>query len=240
MRITSTDIAKFQYCPYGMINNLTLPVEYRKLNLFQLSVIKSILAAEKSCLIKDTPLNLRKILRKWDSIWWEDAAKNEIPIDKIQDLSVTASKIFNDYLKYEVTDFLYPTIAVNLIKEKEINKHTLIGKADLLKVNLSEKKKNFTIVSFGNKKISAEELFLNPYVWSTIYSMFFNREENIRFVYFGLLENKDKFYSTSIYFRKEEIANLEKYIKYIISGIEKKIDFMNYTKCEECKQCHLK
>lgn len=238
MLITPTDISKFAYCPFGWNNKLSLPIEYRRFNIFQSSIVQSILEAEESCLLKESDINPRKILRKWDSLWWEKAGKNNISIKDAEKLSIDASLLFSDYCKYDITDYHYPTVGINIIREKYIESSIVKAKADLIKVNLAAKKRNFTIVSFGNKKISPEELYLNPYVW-TIINTFSLGNEDITYSYFGILDKQKTFYSTSIIFRVEEIKRINKYIKFFIGGIKKNIDYRNLTKCKECNQCQI-
>lgn len=237
MRITSSDILSFSYCPYSWKNKIKTPSSFRRFTTYEACVIKSILEAEKACLIQERLVDNRKINRKWDNIFWPKTAEIKMPMEEANKLSIKASMLFTDYCRYDFTNSDNPTVGVGFSSELYENEAILVSSADILKVDLSIKNNNLTVIGFGNKKLSQRELFVNPFVWLTISPLYTKQKETIKYIYVGILEGKENLYVATCQFRYEELLKIKKYIKYYCDGIKQNIDYMNLARCEECKQC---
>lgn len=240
MILTSEDIFKFNFCSY-LYWHKKLPDNISpELTLFESKIIEAITLAEEHSILKNSDLNTRKILRKWDYIWWPAATKEKLSMKEADNLSLKAASIFNDYCKYDISEVFYPTVAANITLSKEISQKSILqDKINVIKTNLNSKKKSLVLLDFGNKDLSARQLTIDLRVHSKVYLFSDGNEDEIIYTYVYIDSKRNKTKLTSVIFRAEDIKIIEKNIKYIEYGILNKIDFLNQWNCEICKQCHL-
>lgn len=240
MILTPIDIFKFNFCPY-LYRNKTLPEKIESpFTIFEETVANSIIAAEESSILKNSDLNTRKILRKWDYLWYPLATKNNISIKEADKFSIKAASIFTDYCKYDISDIFYPTIATNVKLEKELNRNSFLkSKLKIIKTNLKSKKKSLVLLNFGNKRQTTRELALDLRVQSSVYLLSDNKEDEITYIYIYIDSLNDKTDITSLVFRSKDMENIKININYIEAGIQNKIIFMNKWNCEVCRKCNL-
>lgn len=237
MILTPKDIARFAYCPYLKYTNKKIKQVDYKFNLFEKCVISSIKAAEKSCLLKETDITPRKILSKWDSIWWPEAVKNKIPTKEIESYSFKASSLFVDYCKYDISGFLYPAIGIDIKSEVKVGQSILITTTDIVKINLNLPQKNMHIIGFGTIPLSIREVVLNPEIRAITYSLYNANNMDMAYTYICVREGHEKLLVTTSVLRQDEMKEIERSIKYTEEGIRRQIKTMNIWNCKECNQC---
>jgi hypothetical protein len=236
MRLTSKDFEIFSFCPYLWASNIKkIPLE-KDFSSFEKTIIQTIKKTELACLLKDSEVTNRKLIRQWDNTWWPTVIKNRIPIKEAQDLSVHAAKIFTDYCKYEVTDLFHPTAGVDIEKEIQIGRSIVSNHISLLKIDLNIKEKNLIIIEFGKETKTSKELALNLNLLSKIYS-FYNSHKIIKLIYIVIDSKKQKLLSKTISYRREDFQQLKKTLDFIESGISKKVSYMNFYNCWRCNYC---
>ena len=240
MKLSSTDIFKFNFCPY-LYWNKKIPENLDfKFNLFENKVIEAIVLAEKHSVLRNSTLETRKILRKWDYIWWPAATKNKISMKDAEKLSVKASCLFNDYCKYDISDIFYPTVSADVTFAKSLNRDSILeDNVKIIKTKLQSKKKSLLLVDFGSKNLSARELSLDFRIQTKAFLFSDGKEDEIIFAYVYINPKTNKTKITSVTFRSEDLKRIEKNINYIEAGILNKISFMNKWNCKDCKQCNL-
>jgi len=234
MILTPDDISNFLYCPL-------LPkgteVVYKKNTFFESCVGEAIKLAERNCLLKDSVLNNKKIITAWDNIWWPACPSQNIDFKTAQDLTVKASRYFLDYCKYDISDCLYPTIAVNVESQVNINSTILKTHIDMIKVDLSVSNKNMVLVDFSKKDMSSIDIALDPGIRSTVLSFSQGKNETIQYMLIQPNSKTNKLVITSAIFRPKEIENIRKMVSYVEQGIRRNISYGNRWQCKECQKC---
>jgi hypothetical protein len=238
MRLTSKDFEVFSFCPYLWANKIKKIPLAEKFSPLEETVIQTIKKTELSCLLKDSEVTNRKLLRQWDNTWWPNAIKNKISLKEAQDISVRAAKIFTDYCKYEFTDLFHPTAGVDIEKEIQIGRSIVSNHIDLLKIDLNIKEKNLIIIEFGKETKTPKELALNLNLLSKIYS-FYDSHKVIKLIYMIIDSKKQKVKSKTILYRKEDFFRIKKTLNFIESGINKKVSYMNSYNCWRCNYCQV-
>jgi hypothetical protein len=236
MIILPEDLYSFHYCPYLYFNKTKKSIYNYQRTFLEENIVKAIRLSEESCLLKGSEVNTQKIIRKWDSFWWEEATINSISLKEADELSIIAANFFSQYCKFDISGYMFPTIGSNLLVQKELFSDMYLNcYIDIYKIDLLQKEKNSIIIKFGNQKLTKRQVVSSIETKSIVYSLF-EDQENIRFIYVFLKE-KNKIDMISAFFRKEDILQIEKSLEYILSGIKHNIQTVNDYNCEECKQC---
>jgi len=234
MILTPDDISSFLYCPL-------LPkgteVVYKKNTFFESCVGAAIKKAEQNTLLKDSTLNSKKIITAWDSIWWPACPTQGIDFKKAQDLTVKANKYFLDYCKYDISDFLYPTIAVDVEAQISIGSTVLKTHIDMIKVNLNMSDKNIVLIDFSKKQMSTVDIALDPGIRATALSFSRGKNETIIYMIIEVDNKRNKLFITQAVFRPKEIENIRRMIFYVEKAIREGILYGNRWQCKECRQC---
>ena len=236
MYINSSDIACFLYCPYIRKYKNAKEIVMPKPTLLQQAVGKAIRAAELNCMLKNSDLTPRKILRVWDKLWWPYVAENNIPMKDAKNVSVKASSIFSDYCKYDISDFTkYITIGSRILETKQLGNLTLESEIDVIKIDMTTKK-NINLIDFSRKSLTNREIVLDPEIRAKVYCFYQDKEEDIIYTHVSL-NSKDKLNISSVIFRPTDMEEIRKMILLAKTGIENNINYMNKWNCKECKQC---
>jgi hypothetical protein len=237
-RLIPEDISAFVFCPYLQ---QTHKQESRldRLSLFEQCIVETIQKTEQDCLLQNSDITPRKLLRRWDNIWWPITAKNKIDFKYSQTISISASNIFSDYCKYDISGYMYPTIGIGIESTLDLGHHILFAQADILKVNLTIKNKNIVILNFCNTKSITNEIVVDQGIQSVICSFAKNilPDGTINYTNVYINKNTSKLDITTAVFRQNDIDKIYKNIKYIEEGIYKGINYMNKWNCKECNKC---
>lgn len=238
MRLTPRDISAFIYCPYFKYTSKKNKQIDSKLTIFEECVVQAIKNAEKHCLANSTDITPRKIISKWDNVWWPVIAEtNIIDFKQAQDLSVRASGIFVDYCKYDISGYLYPTAGVDIDSDILAGQSIIHTEADLVKVNLNIPSNNTHLVGFSNQVRSSRDVILDPAVRTLLYSFYSGREKTIAYTHICVREKFDKVLVTSAVLRHDDMDEVRKMIEHAEKGIRTGVRYMNQWNCQECKQC---
>jgi hypothetical protein len=198
-------------------------------------VIESIIETEKRCLLSDSEITPRKILRSWDKVWWPAAIENNIPPNEIKNKSLKASRIFTDYCKYDISGYMFPTVGTHITNQVGVGNSTLHSGVDIIKVNMNYTYRNINLVDFSMREMTEREIAIDTYIAAKAYSFYSHKEETVTYTHIKPL--KDKLFMSSAIFRPDQMIQIEKMIKHVVSGIESNIRYMNRWNCKECKLC---
>jgi len=235
--VTPLDIACFQYCSKTLEKQSYKEKVIPSLTFFEEHVRRAIIEAEKSLIFKDSDIDPRKILRKWDSIWWPAAVSSKMDMKEAQQYAVDASAKFSDYCRYDVSDYLHPTAAADIETTIKINTSCLTARIDLLKVNLSEKKRNITLVDFTRKNLTTRDIILDPAIRAIAYAFSLGKDETITYTCIDVCEELEKLSVSSAVFRTAELEEIRKMLIHTESGIRNKVQRLNRWQCKECNIC---
>lgn len=235
MRITPADILYYTYCPYLLEKDPGKTKLIERMDLFNTCLVKSIVDAEKRCLMSDSELTPRKLVRSWDKIWWPEAVSNGIPLDKTEKESVRASRFMSDYCKYDISGYMFPTVATSITTQRTVGTCTLHSGVDMIKVDLNNSKKNLVLVDFSLREMSERELAIDTYNMAKAYSFYSGRGETVTYTH--IRPGKNKLHVSSAIFRPEQMKQIDTMVKHVVSGISKNIRYMNRWNCQECKLC---
>lgn len=235
MQLTPTDIARFLYCP--LLPRKYDHLVYKPLTMFESCVGEAIKEAERACLINDTEINPRKINKAWDITWWPTCTSHGISFKEAQERTVEAGPYFLDYCKYDISDFLHPTVAVNVNTQVPIGQSILHTHIDLIKVDLTMNEKNMILIDFTKKDIRTSDVGLDPGIAATATSFYQGEGEVIKYVLVEVDENNKKLFITTAVFRPSDIKNIRKMIFYVENSIRKGVSYGDRWKCKECQAC---
>jgi len=235
MIFTPTDIACFLYCP--MLPKGSEYLVYEKSTVFESCVGNAIVEAERGCLLNDSEINPRMINKAWDNTWWPVCATHKIPFKKAQDKTVKAGPYFLDYCKYDISDFLHPTVAVDIDVQVPVGQSVLHAHVDLMKVDLTVSNKNMMLIDFSKKGMKTFDAGLDPGIAATAMAFHRGVKETIQYVLVEVDENTEKLFVTSAVFRPSDIENIKKMISYVENSMRNGVSYGNRWKCKECKAC---
>lgn len=244
INLNPEDFSSFAYCPY-LKSKTQSTSSIEEMNTFERCVTKAIKETESNCLLSGGDIVPRKILRRWDNIWWPEVTKNNIDFEDAQKQSIKASKIFADYCKYDISGYMYPTAGVDIESQVSLGHHILRAKTDIIKVDLTIKNRNIVLVNFTNKRLSARDMALDIGIQSIIYAfcdkmnLVLGPKENISYTSISINSRNDNLSISTVVFRKENLKSIEKTMKHIEHGIYKGVDYMNRWNCEVCRKCQI-
>jgi hypothetical protein len=207
-----------------------------QLTLFESCIRDSILLAESTSLIKNSFVNIGKLIRAWDKVWWPVVAKYSINNKEAEKKSLAAVRKFADYCKYDMTDDDHPTIAVDIPLELEINGTVVKTSLDLVKINRTEEN-SVQIIDFKRKGLSFVEVASDPGVLTSAYVVYFQERLRVKYTCVDLDEKKQKIHVSTAVFRDEDLQMARKLVRHTINGIKSNIFFKKPWLCKECNRC---
>lgn len=235
MRITPADILYFTYCPYLLEKDPSKTKLIEKMDAFNECVVETILETEKRCLLAESEITPRKLLRSWDKIWWPEATRIELSMTEAEKKCIKASRLLSDYCKYDISGYMFPTVATKVKSEVQVGDCILYSEADIIKVDLNNSSRNVVIVDFSMRDMTEREIAIDTYNMAKAFSFYSGRGETI--TYTQIRPGRDKFFISSSIFRPDQIKQIEAMVKHVVSGISKNIRYMNRWNCQECKLC---
>jgi len=235
MKLTPTDIARFLYCP--LLPRKSEHLVYKPRTMFESCVGEAIKEAERVCLLNDTEINPRRITKAWDNTWWPACAAKNIPFKLAQKQTIKASPYFLDYCKYDISDFLHPTVAVNAEAQFPVGQSVLHSTIDLMKVDLTISEKNVMLIDFTKKEMGTSDVALDPGIAVTALSFYRGQGETIRYVTIDTNEKSDKLFVTSSVFRPSDMENIRNMVTNVENNIRRGVTYGDRWKCKECQAC---
>jgi hypothetical protein len=234
--ITPKDISTYLFCPLlyfkGKQNKF-----YGKLSFFEEKIKESFIAAEENALLLDSVVSVNRLVSAWDKIWWPEATKKKIKLSVSEKKSLIATQKFIDYCRYEMTDYLWPTIGTNIESQIKIGESILKCKTDLIKIDLESKNRSTVLVNFSNRSMDIREAAFDNAIRVLCYSFYSGRNEKVSHININIKEENPKIELSVSTFYPKDMKNIEKMIKHAENGIRNKISYMNWFACKECNEC---
>ena len=236
MRLTSRDIGAYIYCPTlyfkGRQDKIDSP-----LNIFERSIRDTFIDAEENVLLKDSIITVKKLMRSWDNIWWPLTMEYKLDVKKAEKKTLKATEKFIDYCNYEISDYLWPTVGVDVESQVYIKNNLLIVHADLIKVDLKSNKKNTVLINFTNRRLSIRDAAFNNEIKTIAYGFYSGGGETITHINININELINKVEMNISTFQPEDMVEIEKMLYHISSGIQNRVQYMNPHACERCNVC---
>lgn len=236
MNFSLGEIETFFYCPRLLRLKGTEKLLPR-LSAFEECLRDTFITTEQICLLKNSEITPRKLLRVWDKLWWPRLEKNNITFNEGQEFSVKASKKFTEYSKYDFTSILYPTVATLVNHSIEISGNFLLSSADVLKSNLTQTGKNITIIDFSRKDISLLDAANNIGIRALCLMFYQWKKETVEYISVDISGESDKLKIISSSFRQNDMEETKKMLSLITKGIKEGISYPNKHNCKECGEC---
>lgn len=234
--LTPTDIASYIYCPI-LYYRQRQDFLYPDMSLFEDSLKKSFIKAEEKSLFKDTIVSVHKLTRAWDSIWWPSILKNKIDKTTAEKTTVKAVGKFMDYCNYEITDYLWPTVGVDVISKINLGDNILEASSDVIKINLEKNKRNTVLLNFTNKSLSIRDAAFDNRIKATAYAFWANKGETITHFNVNINEKQKDVDINVSTFQDKDLREIEKMVKHVSSCIYTGVRYMNPHMCERCNIC---
>ena len=235
MRLIPKDVARYLYCP--LLPKSSDNLIYNELSLFESSVGEAIRIAEHRCLLNEVEVTPRRIMKAWDSNWWPTCAHNNISFKEAQKKTIEAGPYFVDYCKYDLSDFLHPTIATDVDAQVNLGQSVLHAHIDIIKTDLTIKNKNILLIDFSKKGMSTSDTGLDPGIASNAIAFYTGSGETIRYILVQIDERSKKLFTTQAIFRPDNIKNIRNMVFYVENSIRKGVLYGDRWKCKECKAC---
>lgn len=236
MIITPKDIAAYAFCPmlyFKRRQDKFLP----HLTLMERNLRKSFILAEERALLKDTIVSVPKLTTAWDTMWWPDAMAHKLTMVKAKDIAIKATERFIDYCNYEMTDYLWPTIGVDVESRVDLGMATLVANTDIIKVNLENNKRNTVLINFTSRRLSIRDAAFDNLIKATVYAFYSGNGETVTHLNVNINENIKKIQMGISHFDQKDIEDIRKMIYHIKTGISTGVKYMNPKACEGCKVC---
>ena len=236
MIITPKDIAAYTYCPmlyYKGRQDKFLP----KLTLFEKNLRQSFILAEEKVLLKNTIVSVQKLTNAWDSIWWPEVMKHKVEMAKAKNTTIKATERFIDYCNYEMTDYLWPTVGVDVESRIDLGRATLVANVDIIKVNLDKQKRNTVLLNFTNRELSIRDAAFDNLIKTIAYAFYTGNGETITHLNVNISEQTKKIQMGISHFDKKDMDDIRRMIYHVKTGICTGVKYMNPMICKGCGVC---
>lgn len=237
MIISAQDIATYLYCPFLYTRKNGSKIIARDLSFFESKLKEAFIEGENKAVMKDSVVTTYRLARAWDEIWFPAAARNKITLKETKDFTLKATIKFTDYCKYDISDYTFPTAGTNISIQNNINGSILLGNADLVKIDMTTKKKTTVIVNFTTLDLDNRGSSFDIMARVNAYCFFRNKGENVSHIYVNIDENKEKLKMVTSTFSEKDMEVIRKMIYHAEEGIRSKRFYHNPYLCKECNQC---
>ena len=236
MYVGANDIACYMFCPI-LQSKKRYDIITPKPTLIQKNIRTAFIESERNACLKDSIVTSQKLIRIWDKIWWPVAAKHGIPLKDAEVLSFQAGSQLSDYCKYDISDWMFPTVGVEAESDVRIGPVTLKATADVVKVDLHKKVPTTVLVNFTTQKFSLKTAALDPAIKATAYAFYTGKNEIVTHIAVGLNEQADKIKITTSIFRPKDMEEIRKMLYYVGCSIYSGSYYGNPYLCKECQVC---
>jgi hypothetical protein len=237
MYLEPLDIACYIYCPILQAKGRT-DVITKPLTFTEEMIRKAFIEAERNVCLKDSVVAPKKLLSAWDRIWWPAVAKKRhISVQKADAISLIAAHKFTDYCKYDISGWMYPTAGVEAVSDIKIGQSVLRTKADIVKVNLEEDKRNTVLINLDRRGLTLRQAAIDPAIKATAYAFYSGRGETITHISIDLDMHQDKIKVLTSTFRPQTMEGIRKMLYHVECGIRYNVQHPNPYACKECKVC---
>jgi hypothetical protein len=240
MILTPFDIASYLYCPFLLeAKHQAKEIITPSLFPYEECLRQTIIKTEELCLLKNTEITPRKLLRVWDAIWWPVVGSFGLSIKESQQKSLEASSKLFDYCKYDISAIEYRTVSTQVEVHKPVGSSVLHATADIVKVDVSAKTKNMVIIDLSRKDLTDLDVAIDPVIRSTVYAFYTGQKETITYISADV-SGGGKLKVKISFFRPDEIEEIAKSVKLAEQGIRTNTIYANPWKCKECNVCNSK
>ena len=237
MILTAKDIATYLYCPFLYTLKNGNKIIARDLSFFESKLRKAFIEGENKAVMKDSIVTTYRFSRAWDEIWFPVATKRKISLKKTQDFTLKATIKFADYCKYDISDYTFPTAATDITMQNNINGTYLVGKADLVKIDMTTKKKTTVLVNFTTLDLDNRASSFDIMARVNAYCFYRGKKENVSHIYVNIDEKNEKLKLVTSTFSYKDMEVIRKMIYHAEEGIRNKRFYHNPYLCKECNRC---
>lgn len=230
------DVAAYVYCPKLYDRDGQSEI-VKPLTFFEARMRDAFIEGERNAVLKDSIVDPKKFARAWDKIWFPAAAKRGISMKKANDKTLDATVKFADYCKYDISDYTFPTAGVDIQARQSINGTELVGQADLLKIDMTTKKRTTVIVNFTKRNLSYSESAMDPAIRTTAYAFYRGAGEYISHVNINIDQKNEKLNVVTSNFSPKEMDDIRKMLYHVERGIRNKVFYHNTYMCKGCNKC---
>jgi hypothetical protein len=232
MIITPEQIDSYLYCPIRYFDFKNPPRE--ELDIWRKKIKETILLTEKRVLMHDSFITVKKLINKWDDVWWSYAIENNVDVEKTKELSLKAAVKFTEYCRYDFSSDLFETMASDVYVDKEFSSDLVLrSRMDIVKRDLTDKSKHVYLINF--EKVDRQTIHTNLKIIARIYPFFLGGTEII--YYLSLDFGGKNLTLNKFVFRKEELDKYHSALYYLCRGIKSKTKYPNIYNCKECNLC---
>jgi len=232
MLLKPIDVLNYVYCPILQKKESTRLIP--PLTPFEQNLRQTILNAEKIAVSKERRVNLRKLNRAWDKVYWPAAIAAHTPPEEMKKTTVKAAVKFTDYCKYDINTQEYTTIAVDVPSQIRLKDSIFSANIDLIKLSLN--KPSIVLVDLTRKNMNEHMVSGDPAILTTAYT-FYKGDYTIMYICVDLSEDKSKTPLATAFFQKEDMETARRMLYHIESGIRSDLRYPMPWLCKECKAC---
>ena len=235
MRLKTTDLMAFAYCPFMYQNGGTGEL-VPPLSLKESLLRESILGAEQRALDQNSYLTTRKIGNIWEKLWWPVASKLELDPVSIEAVSVQMTRKFVDYCRYDISGPGFETVGIDVKSEIQLGRCIVQAEIDLIKVPLFKDRNTLVLIDFKRKNLKPSRVANDIAILTNMYA-FRELDRAITYITVDLSENLKKMRMVSTYYEPKDLDRVGKTLNYLAEGIVKGIDYQYPWMCDRCNKC---
>jgi hypothetical protein len=236
MRLEPPDIACFIYCPI-LLKKQQQERIFPPLTLSEECTRQAFIDAERGAALKDSIVSPRKLTQAWDQLWWPLAAQEGLGMARADDLAVEAATRFSDYCKYDISGWMYPTLGAEVESQIRVGESVIAARADVVKIDLSENRRNTVLVNFNRKGLTLSGAALDAAIHTIAYAFYSGRSEVVTHVCVDLSDGLEKLSVVTSTFRPEDMEQIRKMLYHVECGIRSGVHYANPNLCKECGIC---
>jgi hypothetical protein len=235
MRLKTTDLMAFAYCPFMYQNGGTGKL-VSPLSLQERLIRESILGAEQRALDQNSYITPRKIGNIWEKLWWPIALKLGLTPTETEEKSVQVARKFVDYCRYDISNASHQTVGLDIKSEIQLGGCIVSTEIDLVKMPLFENRNTLVLIDFKRKDMKSSRVANDIEILTNMYAF---RELNraITYITVDLSENLKKTKMVFTYYEPKDLDKVGKTLNYLAEGIRKGIDYQYSWMCDRCNKC---
>ena len=236
MYLTTKDIACYIFCP-RLQQKQRKDILFPPLSMTEVYLRRAFVAAEAAAALKDNIVTSRKLLSAWEKLWWPAVANTQLDLKAADAASLKASYKFTDYCKYDISDWMFPTVGANVNLDMKIGSTVIKAHADVVKVDMHQDTPTTVLINFGTQDYNHLSAAADPVIKATAYAFYSGRNETIVHSAVNISDRRDKIKIVTSVFRPKVMDEIRKMLYYVSRGITAGTYFPNPSACKDCRVC---